>query len=193
MTIEVAHLYIDDHLTYNEIRYHADMCMDYLNLMEDPHRAIVMLVDDQKIKHKDRANVTLPVIGYLLKALPIDYVCFETDLRFYTDDWCAQQKDGIKIKTHLKRYNGGNPQCSHYIAIWYLLRFGRIADEHKVMLPVSTRAMLGNVPSYDEEKLTSILPSTYKSVEDDTQAELLDNLIVPLPEIRRYYYGPDNC
>lgn len=191
MTIEVAHLYLNTDNTVEKIMHHLNSCelaMEHYSL-DLNKRAIVLMVDDQKIKRKCRSNETLPYIGLILRHTQIDYLCFETDLNYYMNEWLEQQKNRVEVRREIKYEYNGVPQCSHYIAIWYLLRFGRINDTRNIMLPVSIRAHQKHIAPFDIECLTSILPITYRDVEDMTQKNILDQLIDPLPPIERIYYG----
>lgn len=130
----------------------------------------MVMIDDQPVPKKDRANFFTPIIA-LLHEMQVDYVAYELDLNKLKEEWLATQTNAEELRKSIKKVYKGNLDCSHYIAIWYMLRLGLLPDKD-IFIPVSRRAMNREVKP-QQELLRNFLPIEYKAVEELTDAGIL--------------------
>ena len=188
-SIEVAHAYFtgDAKSDFEFGCIHAGLCKRVIeNYSLSYHTAFVCLVDDRRLRKKDRHLLTPGILG-IRSILKLDYILYETDLNKYKKDWLALQKNASEISGSIKRDYNHSLQCSHYIAIWYCLRTGILQDIHNILMPVSLDAIDGYLNPFGPEQV-SILPSEYVEYEEMAVTKFLSQMTVPEPLINRFYY-----
>lgn len=185
-SLELFHLYYKE-FKLTDVLAHVETVRAQQELYSSDYSRVVML-DDQPISKRERANFFAPILAQLPR-MKIDYVVFETDLNRAKADWLALQDNAAELALHIKKVYNGNLQCSHYIAIWYLMRLGLLQD-YGCFLPVSARAILGEV-CFVQPELVNILPAQYEAVEVLTEKDILahnQHKDVLLSKIERVYY-----
>lgn len=148
----------------------------------------MVLIDDQPVSKKERARFFTPIIARLHE-VEVDFVTFELDLNIAKMEWLGMQDNDEELSHTIKKVYNGNLQCSHYIAIWYLMRLGLLRDQG-CFIPVSKRAMDGFV-SPVQPRLRVVLPESYRAVEEVTATEILDHNVHALilrDRVERVYH-----
>ncbi len=163
-SIEVCHLYLTDSPPSRlVIDYHIDEARKITTTTEG---SIIILVDDQHLRRLKRSDY-FPLLHYLCNEVQADFISFETDLFVYTNDWLKSQSNMQELGKVIKKKYNGIPQCSHYIAIWYLLRLGYIQDTHNKVLNISNK-----YPSFVGSELVSVLSENNRPYEEQTESEI---------------------
>jgi len=169
-SVELFHLYYKGDLNFTYLLGQYTKYMD-LASQTDPRDVRVVMLDDQFIPKKKRAVYFAPSIA-LATNMKVDFAFFETDLNACKDEWLSQQDNDVELRTKIKRAYNGNLQCSHYIAISYLLRLGLLEEPDGLFMPLSIRAMLGHVFPI-QSRLLNYLDKSYQEVEDLTERDIL--------------------
>jgi len=180
-SIELFHLYFAGWDLGNNMEYFLNELLraDAYIRKSQQSNVIMVMLDDQSVSRKFRASFFAPIIGWIASAIPVDFITFETDLNIGVKDWLALQSNADALNHSIKYEYNHQPQCSHYIAIWYLMRLGLIPHEkefdgekHSVFIPMSTRALKFEV-SPVQHHLVNYLSEKYQDVEDMTKKDIL--------------------
>ncbi|MEQ1515330.1 MAG: hypothetical protein ABL931_02435 [Usitatibacteraceae bacterium] len=100
-----------------------------------------VLVDDKGFTDRPRAAVIEGMVGVLgTSSADIDFICFESDLRFLLPKFAADlvAGGGARQSRSLERYldSHGRTACSHDIAIWHAFRLGLLGRWDELLHPV---------------------------------------------------------
>jgi len=118
------------------------------------------LVDDYNhVRPIDYSSRLTRHVDYVAElGCTIDYVAFEADLELVRDEFLSQNGDRSIVRYIEKNHRS---PCSAHIAMWYLLRLGRIGAG----VPVFRRKGIMNKP-FVANQILSILPRYYDTFEE---------------------------
>jgi hypothetical protein len=196
--IEVAHVYFDDNRLQSldeEVFYHnrasTEIARRMIDLIESrgERYSVCVLIDDQRL-HSSNAQMFRPFLEAVSREIRLDYVCYETALGREFPALLDSLVDPLPIKQEVDGKYGGKPQCSHYIAIWHMMRLGYIrSDGLAIPLPSGVH---GAARPFAARQAISILSRFHRRHEKRARRRLL--LRSRRPEITRsircIYYPP---
>lgn len=138
-----------------------------------------ILVDDKQVSHPPLSQESvLEFLNLATNQIPVDYICFESNLPSYVDDLLEQVDEEHErlVRGKLEKYvhRTGRIGCSHDIAIWHLMRLGRIYPEPRHVIPVT--AILrsdSSSPPFFAKRVISVLSHVDEDAEIRARTEIL--------------------
>lgn len=138
--------------------------------------SVSLLIDDKNSSERMTPNDVSLLILEASKWLQVDYVVFESRLAEYKLDLFENIKEShrVVVKKFVERYEmkSGRLACSHDIAIWHLMRLGKIAADAATVVPVGSRRGRIAKPFF-AKRVVSIL----KDEDHDPEEKALDDIL----------------
>lgn len=138
--------------------------------------SVSMLVDDKKQSNPPDLSRVTSLIELISSRIVVDYICFESRLVAYLDELYDSIKveHVAKVRQSIESYleRNGRIACSHDIAIWHLLRLGKIRFRPEHILRTNEH-IDRQVAPFVARQVISVLPRHYESQEAKAIDEVL--------------------
>ena len=138
--------------------------------------SVSLLIDDKESAHRMTSYDVSLLMHEASNWLPVDYVVFESRLVDYKLDLFDNIRDSHKLSVtkQVDRFEAksGRLACSHDIAIWHLLRLGKISPDASTVVPVSSRDRFKTM-HFAARSVFSILNEADREPEERAMSEIL--------------------
>ena len=138
--------------------------------------SVSLLVDDKNSNERMAPEDISLLLLESSKWLHVDYVVFESRLADYKLDLLENIQDShrVSVKKLIERYESksGRLACSHDIAIWHLMRLGKINADVSTVVPVSSHRGKMVKPFYSRNVI-SVLSNQDREPEEKAITDVL--------------------